>query len=218
MSYHTDNAGRKLSQDERIERALAKRPKQKQANPPRPLTTDQFLANREAEKHGRAEAAAKFAKPPIKNPYKRQYIELERTAATPDDFRQLRRMKRWAQQWQRENAERVEREAKIAKLQAEPGYQNALTHSDAFLKTVDPDYLAAASNARGYLEASADYSGYFAKVAEIEKEIWAREDAKAQELAGKSAVARAALSEQVEKAEQAAERLRAAEANREPQE
>lgn len=208
MSYFHDRAGRKLSQDERVERALAQRPKRKPAEPPRELTSSQFIASREAEKQGRAEAAAKFAKPPSQNPYARQYAELERTAVTPADFNQLRRMKRWAQQWQRENKDRLEREAKVAALQAQPGYRNAVEHSDAFLRTIDPDYLSAASAARGYLEGSADYEGYWTKVAEIETEIWRNEDAKKLALAERANATLNEFNQQAARTTEAADRIR----------
>jgi len=213
MSYHVDRSGKRLSQDERIERALAQQPKRKPAEPARPLSSSQFLANREAEKQGRAEAAAKFAKPPSENPYKRQYIELERTAVTPADHKQLLRMKRWAKAWDRENKDRLEREAIVSELQQAPGFLNARTHSDAFLRTIDPDYLSAASGARGYLEGSGDFEGYWIKVAEIETEVWAKEDAKKLELAAKANATLNEFNEQAARTTEAADRMRAAEAN-----
>jgi hypothetical protein len=215
--YARDKGGKRLSQSERIERAQARQPKRQSTEPPRPVTSDQFIANRHAEKQGRAEAAAKLAKPPSENPYLRQARELEKTAVTPDDFKQLQRFKRWAKRWERENREAIENAKRVAELKADPGYVNALEHSDSFLRTVDADYLAAASSARGYLEGSADYFGYWSKISEIESEIWAKEDAKATEMALKANSSMSEFKQQCDRTNQAAERMRAANTNKEPQ-
>jgi len=202
--------GRWLSSEERIKRYQAQRPPQpmKVNEPSRKLTADQITSSQEAKRLGKAEAAEKFREPPDPNPWRRQLQSLEKTAATPPDFAQLKRFKQKAEQWDIDNAERLEREERAAELKADPAYKNALEHSDAFLRTIDPDYLAAASNARGYLEASGDFSTYWSKVSDIESAVWAKEDAKTTEMAMKANASMSEFKEQCDKASAAAERLR----------
>lgn len=209
-NYGQDKSGKKLSQQERIDQALAQH--RKNAKPKSEPAVPQRFDTRKAEREGRKEAQAKMAAPPDPNPYKRQYRELEaRGALTPQDQRQLQRFKRWSKRWEVENAERIANEKRVAELQSTPEYQNALEHSLAFMRTPPHiDDATAAAAAYGYLNESGDVQGYWSKVAEIEHARWAEEDAKTMELAKNSVTARAALSEQAERSEQAAARLREA--------
>jgi hypothetical protein len=208
-NYGHDRSGKKLSQAERIERAQAEHRRTAKPKPePAVLQRQDTLR---AEREGRNEARAKTAAPQNPNPYRRQYDELAKTAITAADFKQLQRYKRWAKQWERDNAERIEREAKVAELKESKSYHNALEHAQSFMRTPPhEDDAVAAAAAFGYLDESGDVSGYWAKVAEIEHARWAEEDAKLNELAKNSVLSRAALTEQATKTEEAATRLRSA--------
>ena len=202
--------GRWLSSEERIKRYQAHHPSQpaKPSEPLRKLSSEQITESQEARRLGKIEAAAKFKEPPDPNPWRRQQLELEKTAATSRDLAQVERFKRHAERWEIENKARLEREAIAKAKQSDPAYRNAMEHSDAFLRTVSEDFLAMASNARGYLEASGDYGGYWERVSAIETEVWAREDAKTTELAMKANVSMSEFKEQCDKTSQAAARLR----------
>lgn len=201
--------GRFLTRDERVARFLFQRPAPPaKAEPMRKLSAGQITESQEARRLGKAEAAAKFAEPQSPNPWERQLRQLEKSAATTADFAQLKRFQKQAERWDRDNAERLEMEEAAALRKADPAYRNALEHSEAFLRTVDPDHLAAASNARGYLEASGDFSTYWNKVSEIESAVWAKEDAKTTELAMKANTSMSEFKQQCDKASEAAARLR----------
>ena len=171
--YGFDKSGRRLTQEERIERFKVQH--KPAAIQPIPLRFDMFKAAAE----GREEARQKMAPPPDPNPYARQAAALEKTAVTPADLNQVRRFKKWAKQWERDNAARLEAEAAAEKLRATPEYTNAMEHAAAFMSAPPhPDDAIAAAAAYGYLTESADVPGYWSKVAEIEQMRWQEADAK----------------------------------------
>ncbi|BBO34576.1 hypothetical protein [Lacipirellula parvula] len=210
--YARGTDGRWLSSAERVQRYQAQNRSQpaKVTEPLRKLSSEQISEAQEAKRQGKAEAAEKFREPQSPNPWERQRRQLEKTAATPRDFAQLKRFERHAAQWERDNADRLQREAVAETRRSDPAYKNAVEHSDAFLRTIAPDFLAAASNARGYLEASGDFDGYWAKVSAIESEVWSREDAKTSELALKASASMTEFKEQCDRSNEAAARLRTA--------
>lgn len=204
--------GRWLSSDERIRRYQAQNPSQpaKVTEPLRKLSSEQISEAQEAKRQGKAEAAEKFREPQSPNHYARQAARLRRTAVTPYDKKQLERFERLAEQWDVDNKARLHREKIAEAKRSDPAYKNAVEHSDAFLRTINPDFLASASAARGYLEASGDFDGYWAKVSAIESEVWSREDAKTTELALKANASMTEFKEQCDRSNEAATRLRTA--------
>jgi hypothetical protein len=174
--YTHDKSGRRLTSDERIARYEAKLPKPKPPAPARPLTPTQRSAVIGAEAKGRAEGIPKPDVDP--NPWAKDIAHAEKSALTPADRRQLKRWKKWAKDWEQEQAAAEELAAAQKLKTSQPGYRVAVEHARDSMLSISEEYLPALAEAKGHLESSGDINTYWGKIVEIESEIKSKADAK----------------------------------------